>query len=83
MISRHNICRSPNGSGTVLLLLSFAISGCTGKEADTAEAPLNSAPVIDWTVPSDRLVAGDDLPLEVHVSDEDGVSVVALYHRQT
>ena len=53
---------------------------CTPEVKDTAE-PVNLAPQIEWTAPTDRLIEGQDVSISVTITDEDGIQEGIVYHR--
>ena len=51
---------------------------CTPEVKDTAE-PVNLAPQIEWTAPSERLIEGQDVTISVSINDEDGIQEAIVY----
>ena len=60
---------------SILLALS-----CTPEVKDTAE-PVNMAPQIEWVSPTERLIEGQDVPISVTITDEDGIQEATVYYR--
>lgn len=54
---------------------------CGESEKDTGEVAQNLAPVIEWSIPTERIVDGDSLDIVAQISDDDGINTASVYYR--
>ena len=63
-------------------MLLFLLACGEDKQTETEEVYFNEGPVIEVTIADERHIEGTPLPMQVSISDEDGISRIVCYYRE-